>query len=880
MSVLADRFAMFFAAANDGGEPYPWQMALMERTASTGTWPDAITAPTGAGKSAVVDIHVFLVCERARGAMDLRRPPRRLVLVAPRRVLVDDQYDRARRLAELIGMAEGDGPLAQARVALMSLVTSHELRDDPLGVARLRGGLALDLSWRLDPSRCQIVCATPQMWGSRLLMRGFRAARRAANLESGLLAHDTAVVIDEAHLHRRLVDTARAAASAGCRGPGGLQVVAVSATQEAAAGISLGREDLAHPELSRRVHAPKRVEIELVDDWTRERTSRMVTAARRLRHARPDCGTVGVFVNTVAAALDVAERLKSSDDGPVHVVCGRMRPADVARLRAERPGLLDSGGDPDVAYLISTQSLEVGVDLDLPAMVSELAPASALAQRAGRLNRSGSRTSSSFVVVAPRELADGDAEDFTASVLPYDAVELERALRWLATLDGSIAPSRVCDTELPLPARRSLPALTQVELQTLAMTSIDLAANPEPGFYIEPEVDRGERNVFVAARDHLDLDDEVVAQALRAAPPRAHELATISIGKALNEILAVAGRAWTIRTRAGAIEVGETEITAIRPGDVIVIAAGSRVRVDRVLGLVRGRPAGGIDDVMLERPEGAVPDRVVKLDGARSSEVAKLNERDPVLGTRAARTALADVVEGADRALAQRLRRHRRVGDLVVTWCSRDGDREAPGLLVVVGSVGEGHPPAGIAAADETVTVDDHCAAVADRAQQVVEALDGMAEEARDAVVDAARAHDEGKRHPEFQRRMGAAPDELALAKPKPGHTPERGDGWRHEQLSAGYAHARHGSALTTTLTAAHHGNGRPLFNRDVDGVLAGWAECPKPVAVALGELFGPAGRYESDRAAVEQAHGVHRIAFLEALVRCADMQVSREVES
>ena len=41
--------------------------------------------------------------------------------------------------------------------------------------------------------------------------------------------------------------------------------------------------------------------------------------------------------------------------------------------------------------IVATQSLEVGVDLDLAGIVTELAAGSALAQRAGRANRRGLR---------------------------------------------------------------------------------------------------------------------------------------------------------------------------------------------------------------------------------------------------------------------------------------------------------------------------------------------------------------------------------------------------------------------------------------------------------------------------------------------------------
>jgi hypothetical protein len=78
-------------------------------------------------------------------------------------------------------------------------------------------------------------------------------------------------------------------------------------------------------------------------------------------------------------------------------------------------------------------------------------------------------------------------------------------------------------------------------------------------------------------------------------------------------------------------------------------------------------------------------------------------------------------------------------------------------------------------------------------------------------------------------------------------------------------------------LVAAHHGHGLPLFNRDADEVLNGWTECDPDVVAALKELYGPSGRYELERARLQRTLGVHRLAHLEALLRCADMQVSRE---
>jgi CRISPR-associated endonuclease/helicase Cas3 len=413
------------------------------------------------------------------------------------------------------------------------------------------------------------------------------------------------------------------------------------------------------------------------------------------------------------------------------------------------------------------------------------------------------------------------------------------------------------------------------------MTSIALAADPDVSFYIEEPVDSEETRVSIAARDHLDLSEQVVRKALEAAPPRAHELAGMAVGTALEGILRTCTFSWTIRTEGGSTVVFRTDPSARQlDGDVLVIPSGSRVTTGRVLGVPRGT-GEPIDDVVAQRrPSGdGTPDVIVRLTSDDAAEAAALATGDPILGTRTTRTALAAIIQrSGDVELANRLRTHRRLSDLTLTWCADEEQPDAPGLLVVVASEREGRD-AKLASATGIVTVDDHCVAVSRRAEEIVRALDDLVDDERDDIVLAGLLHDEGKRHPKFQRRMGESPDGRALAKPAPGHKPDPGDGWRHEQLSAGVAHARSGRALVTALVAAHHGNGRPLFNRDDLAVLAGWGECPAADVGALAELFGPHGSYEADRAALQREHGVHGLAYLEALVRCADIQVSREVQ-
>src|SRR5207248_2338347 len=77
--------------------------------------------------------------------------------------------------------------------------------------------------------------------------------------------------------------------------------------------------------------------------------------------------TVGCYVNPVGMAVEVAHALRTRHVGAgrvpnVVMVCGQVRPADLKRLP---DNVLSLTGNPAVDVLLTTQSLEVGVDLDL-----------------------------------------------------------------------------------------------------------------------------------------------------------------------------------------------------------------------------------------------------------------------------------------------------------------------------------------------------------------------------------------------------------------------------------------------------------------------------------------------------------------------------------
>ena len=97
----------------------------------------------------------------------------------------------------------------------------------PVGLGVLRGGLADDGEWRVDPARPAVVVGTVDMVGSRLMFAGYGAGRSRRAMDAGLVGHDALIVFDEAHLAPAMGELLRAVAA--LHGDPGLQVTMLSA---------------------------------------------------------------------------------------------------------------------------------------------------------------------------------------------------------------------------------------------------------------------------------------------------------------------------------------------------------------------------------------------------------------------------------------------------------------------------------------------------------------------------------------------------------------------------------------------------------------------------------------------------------------------------
>jgi CRISPR-associated endonuclease/helicase Cas3 len=951
-------FTGLIAVVHDGRRPYRWQQRLFDDVLTRGRWPDRIDAPTGAGKTAVIDVHVALnalaglgeevgLSEKETGRLQML--PRRLALVVPRRALVDSQFDESTRLAEAI-TAAGEDPIVRLVRRGLVLRAGATTDSTPLVVDAMRGGMVgrrgpgfTGEGWRLHPERCALLHLTPDMFGSALLFRRYGGSRGSRPIDAGLLGHDTVAVLDEGHLQQQLLRTARRVGALAQDGePLGrpvLQVVATTATPgdadaPAAHTIGLDPADLdADAALARRMRASKPLRIQSLDRRVGDRRSIEQVVDLLIELHEETGGTVGCVVNTVAAATRIARRLREvrrdADPESVQLLVGRMRPHDRQRLMAQHPGLLTEVGDPTVAFLVATQTIEVGVDLDLAGLVTELAPASALAQRAGRVNRRGLRASGPVVVLDPpaRGRAGG----------PYEPEELDRAREWLARIGEEISPATVASVPPPPPAlRRTL--LSRVErwdAEYWASTSERLAAETAPvvegsapdraahhaddlSLWIQDGVESS-LEVSVAVL-RLPRDDVMARQLLELLPPYDEELLPSPIGIARATLEAGLGRATGIgRVLLLAHDDDGVHAEVVRPAADgaahLELAPGMTVVLDEdaevfLSGVLDPEGRERLDDihatVAVERDEPCVL-------CAAAVDTAGLDELPgrPIAWRRAQRMLAALADPEPEESVVELGRELLEPGDGIDVMTPLTVD------VLTSGSDAHGDPTRALvvirperasiraelwqtSSVTKRVPLAVHQQAVADLARELAERV-GLPAPLVSALEEAGRLHDEGKRDRRFQTllRNGRPPrpDDEPLAKSGLRSVGRQRTlrarlgvaGWRHEQLSAAIAwraldgRDRAERDLVTRLVGTSHGHGRAAFEQSgaeliptaVDGSSARLeAIGGEPVAAAAHELFDRGG-WEELVQRTDRRHGVWGIACLEALLRAADMTVS-----
>lgn len=629
-----EEFGEFFTAIHGYG-PFPWQRLLADQVFAKKQWPEALDVPTGAGKTAAIDIAVFhLALEADLGSM--RRAAVRVLFVVDRRLVVDDAFDRARRIADALcnpgkDLSGKQKDLLRRVGDRLRLLAGLGGEGPPLAVARLRGGLPKEPDWVRTPSQPVVVVSTVDQVGSRLLFRGYGISDSMKPVHAGLLGRDALLLLDEAHLSRPFVETVRDLRRLEApleRGGGDvrpLSVVTLSATHLRTRTESWvfefpqerDQEDWVHPVLGGRLNAAKPAELVKVGEDAEDAAFVEAFVARAWTASQAGGGparVVAVVVNRVQraraihAALD--QKLRAGQaEGRTALLIGRCRDVDREKLlgrllpdmAAQRA---ETGGPP--LLIVATQCVEAGADLDFDALFTEIAPLDCLRQRFGRLNRMGRKFQALAAVLAAKSQIGARADDplygpalgKTWELLEEKSQTVGKGKTARRLIDFGIAAAqdwlpRKDELAPYLAPAGSAPVLLPAYIDLWSQTSPVPAVSPEVALFLHgPQA--GPEDVEIIWRADLDRDrpdKEMWIERVRVCPPSALEALSLPFGVAKRWLCGGAGEVSDVEGREiraeGTVpgqdyralrwrgpEDPQTDLIyprQIRPGDVLVV---------------------------------------------------------------------------------------------------------------------------------------------------------------------------------------------------------------------------------------------------------------------------------------------------------------------
>jgi CRISPR-associated endonuclease/helicase Cas3 len=398
------------ATGNPPNKPYPYQ----DRLAQAQRLPKLLIAPTGAGKTEAAILGAWLWRRLHHPDEAVRRAtPRRLVYCLPMRTLVE-----------------------QTRARVQSWLANLNL-SERIHITVLMGGEEAD-EWHLYPEQMRIIIGTQDMLLSRALNRGYSASPFKWAWEFGLLNNDCLWVLDEVQLMANGLPTSTQlqAFREGMGAYGACHTLWMSATVvpewlrtvDASPPVedevfALGADDRAFDGLARRLNASKTLrKLAVPAKGSGYDAKKLADAVARLH--QPGAITL-IVVNTVRRAQALHTELrKLKPQADLVLVHSRFRPNDRKDKNESATAPPDADGPGRI--VVATQAIEAGVDMSARTLVTELAPWSSLVQRFGRCNRRGEYSEASVYWV---DLQGKDA-------LPYEAEELALSRGRLEELEG------------------------------------------------------------------------------------------------------------------------------------------------------------------------------------------------------------------------------------------------------------------------------------------------------------------------------------------------------------------------------------------------------------------------------------------------------------
>lgn len=911
-------FAVAFEAAH-GSPPYTWQESAWS-SISSGEWPTQVAVPTGLGKTSMIFVCLYELARQAH--FDQKRStPLRIFHVVDRRTIIDEVALYARQLASMIDQSKPGSPLHYMKGALLKLTGPGD--DQPVVVAGLHGAAPDDRTW-MRAAGCTIATMTSHQFVSRILFRGIGVSPGVRPIAAGICGTDRVVLFDEPHLSEQAVHTILSAEKLQTEAPLSPLVppsrtILLGATiprrvSEATSGKRLTLDPGAEKSTSARTRlcARRTVELSWVAHTDGAYQKAMVKAVRDAWRA--GVKRTVVFVNSVQLAQKLFGALSKNPATPISLVTSRFRPID-------RRGSVGEGErlSADSLTVITTQALEVGVDLTFDVMISEMCPWPSLVQRLGRLNRDGRSAHGQGIVLASWNTEKDAPHARAASAAVYGEEAIGGITSFLRTVAESTSSKRIdvgftglqdlaqrpgFDSLEPVSPRIAtlhrdlLPVLTQ----TRPVPSPDLRWEA----LIVPPDEQPTTDVAVAWRSDLCVFDSVLTRARVSSQefvqvPRAAiavfldgrsstgDLSDLdssgpdesgSPGKtpftdwSLVRVWDASAEQWSTPTGKAQVlaasrvlfhptvggystQLGWTGVVADTPlPDMSLPAAAARLgSIDH--GLARQRATARVDVVVSA-------DSLRAIDGSTEwaerfpSSMELVEQLEALEGSARDPEEVAAEVESAvlEFVLTDLLRSPASGWDFQVDVL--------PGAVSVVHL--HRREPAS-SAAETAVGLDDHsrqvgawCAADAARI--------GLDAVAVDILSRAAGMHDAGKSRLQWQRRMNNSGDEL-LAKPVGPVDASRAallePGWRHEVFSTQLL-SRDAGLLERHLVGSHHGWFRPVIPP-----VKSDSDCEVRYPALL--------EHADDYVNLNQMYGPWGLALLESILRLADWRASSHPE-
>lgn len=874
-----------------GHRPLRWQVRLFGQFSSRQI-PRICELPTGLGKTSVIPIWTIAL---ARQALERKISlPRRLVYVVNRRTVVDQATNVVERIRERLldpsnsRWSSHERMLLEIGLALRSLASTQ---GPLLAVSTLRGELADNEDWKVDPARPAIVVGTIDMIGSKLLFSGYGDGRYWRAQHAGLVGQDSLIVHDEAHLTPAFSDLLHLVAEVQRKSnePRPIHVMELSATSRGSNGatLSLTPEDETDDVVRARLDAKKLLHLHPAGRG--EALDRLVKICMEHENTKKK---VLVYLRLPEDAEKVAHHLNSAlkDDNQERtaLLTGTIRGYERDRLVREEP-VYQAFLNPDAPvdhtiYFVSTSAGEIGIDIDADHLVCDTSTLDSMIQRLGRVNRrggTGREARVDVVIPAEEQSNNGNPSTFEEAIRATKAIlnewtneaseVIDVGPRALGTLLAAIDDNRRVKAFAPKPT--TLP-LTDILLDKWSLTTVteEMPGRPEVSAYLHG-LDNDPPETYVAWRKEItllseaNLNSDMLEAWFDACPIEAQERLhnrTDHVKKMLDALLAAHRRRHQDRDDFQVVLLNERgkaswyRLSAIVEKEFQQLAYRTLVLPTEAGGLTaEGLLNSGAIDVVADVAEVTAGNtKRTRRERWVLTRQGGIERYDRLMGGECAESPMPALIERERIILSSPFEGAEEVED--GTW-----------LLLM------SRPAEAVSEGAEAARMEQTLKSHSERIGRYIGSLAGallVQDHIKEELVAAGKWHDQGKDRLVWQR-YARNPDltNNPLAK-SPRYLDGRSlGGYRHEfgsLLDAREDMMKLGLPdpdLILHLIAAHHGWARPHFERSAQDNTHTTAENEEAAA----EVMRRFGR-------LQQRFGRWGLAWMEALVRCADIAASK----